>query len=91
MAQQTTIQVNGDAVIAQDQHESLAVSAKRKRDSSDDGSQPNGGDHTKPESLGSLQGVNQKELVKCYYEVLKRYDGATSLTSRCQHCHCAAI
>ncbi|KFA79059.1 hypothetical protein S40288_08155 [Stachybotrys chartarum IBT 40288] len=74
MAQQTTIQVNGDAMIAQDQHESLAVSAKRKRDSSDDGSQPNGGDHIKPESLGSLRSVNQKELVKSYYEVLKSID-----------------
>lgn len=73
MAQPTPVDANGAPTPMSDDHGHLAVPGKRKRDSEENGAEAMSGvEEPKPTAPHSWAAGKQKDLIKNYFEVLKR-------------------
>ena len=74
MAQPTPAEANGASTPVSDENGHLAVPSKRKRDSEDDAGadEMTGVEEQKPTAPQGWTAGEQKDLIKSYFDVLKR-------------------
>jgi hypothetical protein len=75
MAQPTPAEANGASTPVNDEIEHVAIPGKRKRDSEDDegADEMTGVEEQKPTAPHRWAAGEQKDLIKSYFDVLKRY------------------
>ena len=73
MAQSAVVEINDVSASDDADHHEPVLSGKRKRDMSDGGeAETNGFIKEKPSASGNLPKRNVKEVIRLYYEVLRR-------------------